>query len=99
MNQMDEALEQVGLNRQTISNLEGLILISYLIDGRDESMRRWFSSVKSSLGDDSQIRQGLDKLDNALLEEPSTPYEIYDLIKRQVAMSRKPVYPGQVLRG
>lgn len=95
---LDEALSQVGLARDTLSNIEGLILIAYLIDGSSEAKRSWFDGVKSSIGlGEEKIREGMDSLDSILMDDPLTARELGDRIDEQIVASRKAVYPSMAV--
>ncbi|MCB1681959.1 MAG: hypothetical protein KDI65_08495, partial [Alphaproteobacteria bacterium] len=92
---LDEALGQVGLSRDTLSNLEGLILIAYFLDGREESRRSWFESIKRTAGlDGTEVRQGMDHLDSILVEDAITPKDLGLAMQEQISRSRKAVYPS-----
>lgn len=95
---LDEALDQVGLSRETITNLEGLILIAYLLDGKEDSRRSWFETLKRSAGlEDKDVREGMDSLDDLLAADPVTPAELGAMMKDQIERSRKAVYPSMTL--
>lgn len=92
---LDQALDQVGLSRETLTNLEALILMAYFLDGREDSKRVWFEAVKRSAGlQDADVREGMDSLDNILAETPITPAELGVMMKDQIERSRKAVYPS-----
>ena len=95
---LDEALSQSGLDSHTLTNLEGLILIAYLLDGQDEAKLKWFEGVKRQAGLDKQdVRQGLDSLDELLADDSITPQELGEMMREQIDMSRKAVYPSAQL--
>ncbi len=95
---LDEALSQSGLDSHTLTNLEGLILIAYLLDGQDEAKLKWFEGVKREAGlDKKDVRQGLDSLDELLADGSITPQELGEMMREQIDMSRKAVYPSAQL--
>ena len=94
---LDTALEWVGLSRDTLSNIEGLILIAYVIDGQNEAKRSWFESVKANAGlDDTKVREGMDSLEAILLDDAVTPYDLGEQMHDQIMRSRKAVYPSMI---
>ncbi|MGH1404886.1 MAG: hypothetical protein ACRBDL_11660 [Alphaproteobacteria bacterium] len=96
--ELDTALTEVGLSRDTLSNIEGLILIAYFIDGQHEAKRAWFEGVKDSAGlSEEDVREGMDSLQAILLQDAITPRELANDMEEQIMTSRKAVYPSMGL--
>ncbi|MCB1592604.1 MAG: hypothetical protein KDI90_09155 [Alphaproteobacteria bacterium] len=92
---LDDALKQVGLSRDTLTNLEGLILIAYFLDGKEESKRTWFEDVKKVAGYEvKNMREGMDSLSDILGDDPVSPAELKVMMAEQIDLSRKAVYPS-----
>ena len=95
----DRMLSHSGLARETLSNIEGLILIAYLIDGKDDAKVDWYANLSSSVRVGEVIMsEGMDSLRGIVSADPVTPKELEARVLRQIQKSRKAVYSGSKVK-